>query len=69
MTTCEGCTSYDRTCRGDKSTSNIACPCQSCLVKTMCHKPCEEFKAFEDYLHKRDLIYVPSRIRRAADAG
>lgn len=55
MTTCEGCTSYNETCIGDKTTSNFACPCQMCLVKTMCLEQCEEFEAFDNYLHKIDL--------------
>ena len=62
---CEGCASYGQTCRGDKSISNTSCPCQTCLIKTMCIRPCEVFEEFEDFLHKHELIARPARIRRA----
>ena len=52
---CIGCVSYiskdeayiskDKECKYVFVMPNV-CPCQNCLIKTMCHKPCDSFKEY-----------------------
>lgn len=45
---CIGCFSYnskDEEC-AHCFVMPICCPCQKCLVKSMCHKPCEKFEEY-----------------------
>lgn len=62
MTSCHGCYSYGRLCAGNKSSYNIQCPCIACLVKVVCGESCEEYRAFSNYINKRDGIFSHQRV-------
>ena len=66
MSLCEGCntkTLFKKAYRGNfciisNSPKKIPeCPCQICLLKSMCETECEEFKKLTESIFKKKLSY------------
>ena len=57
---CKGCISSVKPQYIDKNDKLIVCPCQTCLIKGICHMSCQEYETYIAYfvmdMHKRGDI-------------
>ncbi len=51
---CRGCTTYnDETAVCNNFIHKTRCPCQTCLIKVVCVRGCDDIRSYLSQLHKK----------------